>query len=430
MPDRKKILFGAALVIAVCGPTVKTEAATSSGNWRVSTVGVTERNAPLLTVENGGFKVRLVGPIWTIYDISWNDRRVGTPFGGTGAVVQWEKNDPTVVQDDVINWSKLKKMLVATPDDAVSINAKLKKLLLRTREDSQTVPPEVLTALNAALRDPALFEERFLNTLSLDNGTRIYVKREFRSLLNDPGQASMYNRRLLDWAWPQYIRPIRQTIGTVHGGEDVTSLTLMVDDRTTPLDIKGNHNLKFQGGVSGARISLRKTSVIGPFNHEAEFSFGTPGEFVVFHRFTANAEMTRGHFAGYRYAFMFMMPENFDGWLALGSDGRRERFATEAKAGLYGSRPWRALIAYASNWQTGVVYAYPEAYPGANHIDVRIGKDRKFRTDLFASRYDVGQRAEFCLLVKPFEASPEAWQEIGAAIAEKFQPQDNMKGKH
>lgn len=81
------------------------------------------------------------------------------------------------------------------------------------------------------------------------------------------------------------------------------------------------------------------------------------------------------------------------------------------KTETYLNRPFKALVCHASQWQTGIAYVYPEAYPGSNHLQARAGKDRKFRASLFADHYEVGQVSDFHLRVIPFKAQSDRWIE-------------------
>ncbi|MCA1808818.1 MAG: hypothetical protein LC725_05105, partial [Lentisphaerae bacterium] len=219
----------------------------------------------------------------------------------------------------------------------------------------------------------------------------------------------------------RYGGPLRQTIGTGHGGEIVRRITVYaeseppdptahrhpcdINPREIPIVAEGELVAETNRSVDGTRIRVRKESIIGPFDHEATFDFSSafPG-FAVTHRFRANAAMARGHFAGYRYTFMFMLPETYDRYLIVNGDDRTEQAIITPAAGKLLNQSFRALACISPTDQTGIAYVYPEAYPGSNHINVRPGKDRKFRADLFRDHYEVGEVSEFNLRIIPFEA--------------------------
>ena len=48
--------------------------------------------------------------------------------------------------------------------------------------------------------------------------------------------------------------------------------------------------------------------------------------------------------------------------------------------------------------------------------NVRPGKDRKFRADLFQVRYEVGETSEFSVRIIPFEEQEARWVETAAAL--------------
>ena len=211
----------------------------------------------------------------------------------------------------------------------------------------------------------------------------------------------------------------RQTIGTGHGGEVVRRVSVTVDGREIPVVAGGKLVLEAHSGLDGAAARVHKDSIIGPFDHEAVFDFPSAGPgFGVTHRYRANDAMARGHFAGYRYTFMFMMPETYDRYLVLNPDGRMEQAAINPEPGMLLERPFQALACYSPADQTGMVYAYPKPYPGSNHINVRPGKDRKFRANLFQDHYEVGQTSEFTVRIIPFEEMDKQWVETAASLIE------------
>jgi hypothetical protein len=389
--------------------------------WRVSLESPAEGQPRRLNIENDDFLARFEqGPAWTIREMRHRGHQIGSPTGGTGAVIQWESNDPYVSAADIPDWTELRKFLLGTPDEPPSLAARLKKILPPGRPEQREIPAETLKALNTAMDDPNFFEDSFLNSLPPGNkdNSRAYAGRELRELRKAGARdIASHNRRLLDFALGKRVRPLLQTIGTVHGGEYVSGLTLNVDGREFPIVADGKLAEGMDSARSGERIQLKKNSVIGPFKHEALFEFNADDGLMITHRFAAGEDIKKGHFAGYRYTFMFMMPEVFDRWLPLSDDGRGTPEITGAnpKPQTHTLSPFKALVCYAPEWRTGVAYVYPETYPGAGHIDVRSGKDRKFRASLLADSQTEGRRSEFRIRVIPFEAAPDQWTVIGAA---------------
>ena len=208
-----------------------------------------------------------------------------------------------------------------------------------------------------------------------------------------------------------------QTLGTGHGGEIVRQLTARVDERNVPIVADGKLVGEADKEIDGRRVRVVKASTIGPFDHEAIFDFlpAQPG-FAVTHRYLANDAMARGRFAGYRYTFMFMLPETYDRYLLANADGSTEQAAIVPEPAMLLNRSFQALACYSPAERTGVAYVFPKAYPGVNHLNVRPGKDRKFRANLFRDHYDVGDTCAFHLRVVPFAAQETDWAEAAAGL--------------
>ncbi len=419
----KRLLGGVGLLAGLCWAVQAAEPA-PAGIWQVSLADGPDKNSAMLTVEAGDFRVRFAQrPAWTLYDLDYQSRKILQPSGGTGAVVQWERDDPYVSAADFGDWPAFQKYLRLAAAKPGSAAEKLHRLLPPGTLDAAEPGPELLAALNAALENRELFAAAFLDELpeSKSSHVRLYAQREWQAL-KTAGEAkavAAHNRRLLDWFWAGRLRPVQETIGTVHGGEAVTGLCLEVDGQEVPIMSGGRLVCAVGTRWQGRRIVFRKQSLLGPFDHEASFDFSAAGpKLTIRHRFTANPEMARGHFAGYRYTFMFMMPEAMDRWLVVAADGRAEEqiLPPEAKAGQLINRPFKALVCYAPAWQTGIAYVYPQAYAGSNHLDVRPGKDRKFRASLFADHYEAGQTVEYQLQVEPFAARAKQWPAIGTTL--------------
>lgn len=215
-------------------------------------------------------------------------------------------------------------------------------------------------------------------------------------------------------------------VGTVHGGEVVQDVALSVDGNTIPL--LGNQKPVFDRKAiwSGGKIILKKTSLIGPFKHEAEFEFGADqSSYAATHRYEVVTQITPERFKGYRYVFMQMMPPEFSEWVRFGADDKAvsgQLLLPDEKAKTRDRAIWnervRAVACYAPDWQAGIVYAYPELYEGLSHLVDRGRKDRKYRGILFTKdKYDVGEKLEWRMRCTVFDAAADQWRSKSETLA-------------
>lgn len=214
-----------------------------------------------------------------------------------------------------------------------------------------------------------------------------------------------------------------KAVGTGHGDENVSAVALHVDDMTIPLVTDGKTVYEKDRTYSGKRISLRRESAIGPFDVKVRFDF-SEGEnsYITRIEFTAREQVTAKRFEGYRYVFMHMMPEQMSCYAVFKADASIDGEHSGKASGkrMFDNLPFKALACYAPDWQTGIAYIYPEAYPGGNHMIARAGKDNKFRAILFPKEeYATGENFSFTLKVTPFHAQAEDWQDVAKKIVAK-----------
>ncbi len=213
-----------------------------------------------------------------------------------------------------------------------------------------------------------------------------------------------------------------QATGTGHGGEVVHDITLTVDGRDVPLVASGTARFPATSPEtwSGSEVRLHKRSVIGPFDHEAEFHLPASGaHYTVQHRYTVNATWPAGKITGYAYAFMHMMPTAFTEWTFRKADGTTKQGTMLGKMGLVFDRePFVSLVCFAPGKNVGVAYVYPREYELHNHLLDRGDEDRKFRA-AFARRegYAVGDTFAFEMKVIPFAANDATWRNAAGSLA-------------
>lgn len=209
-------------------------------------------------------------------------------------------------------------------------------------------------------------------------------------------------------------------VGSVHRDGEVSekliSVELTVDGKTISLHADGQES----GSVTyleGGSVELVKKSRIGPFLHQARFTFPEgSGEVLVKNDYEAVEAVTPERFAGYRYVFMHMMPLDMTEWLSVEPDGRilsgtTKGMEPEALKILW-TRAIRGFASYSPAHQVGVCYSYPVVYPGVSHFGYRGGKDTKFRSILFdRDEYAAGEKLSWSITMIPFAATPNDWAE-------------------
>lgn len=209
-----------------------------------------------------------------------------------------------------------------------------------------------------------------------------------------------------------------QAMGTGHGGEVTESLMLSIDGRDVPVVTDGKPAFKLTDTHSASAVMLTRRSTIGPLRVCARFEFpaGT-AHYRVTQSYEVLEAITPERFAGYKYAFMHMMPESFTEWLTIKADGTtrsghhppgKSTSPRDLDAEL--QPPLRALACYDPTSGLGIAYRFPTEYPGQNQLLHRGGEDNKFRALYFRDEgYSKGERFEFVMSVIPFEATRETW---------------------
>lgn len=233
------------------------------------------------------------------------------------------------------------------------------------------------------------------------------------------GQASGATGTVIHWD--------SQAVGTGHGGELVDSATLTLDGRDVPLQ-QLDKLLFNPGDTHEAReIVLSRHSRIGPLRAQVRFVFpASTDSYTVTQSYEVMEDITPERFAGYKYAFMHMMPEAFTEWRTFRADGtgrhgqnapgeRKAHRDPDAEI----NTPFQALACYAPDWGLGIVYAYPREYEGKNHLLHRGGKDNKFRAMLFRETgHAKGEKLEFTMSLMPFKSMPDAWISLAGSLAQ------------
>ena len=434
MATRRAALAAFLLLFAVAGR------AQDAQTWQAK-VFKGPRYSNLLSISNDRFYVDFVETsAWTVSTIRFEGKEVGQPSGATGAVFQWELNDPALKPDQIASPLALCKLIQTgaaseTPTAARKLGqtmpADMRERVMQAADAkaAEALRVELAAALDACLRRPDFIEEPFLNVIP-EGSARVYPLRYFKQLQTlraqgDKADATeMYRltRRLAEACLGKAITPFHRATGTGHGGEVLRSVALILDGKPWPIVQDGKAVYQLDAVAAGKTVTLRKDSVIGPFDHQAVFEFreGAPG-YLVTHRFTVNADMAKGHFNGYMYDFMHMMPLSFKDFLVdLGGGKEWEKGNVDADGGkqdLLIDEPWKAMAAYSAELKAGVICTYPQVYDGKNHIYARGGKDKKFRASHVKSEgWTPGDSVEFKMRLTPFNATPEEWKDKARQI--------------
>lgn len=214
-------------------------------------------------------------------------------------------------------------------------------------------------------------------------------------------------------------------VGTVHRdgniSEHLRNVELTVDGRSIPLAAGGTSpsgqiTATLSATWSGKQIILTKRSVIGPFQHQAQFIIDSSSTTVkICHDYEALEEITPQRFSGYRYVFMHMMPLDMTEWLTVNGDATTSSGSTQSLGSGKNQQLWqrsiRGLACYSPTRKLGMAYAYPQSYPGESHFIYREGKDIKFRGILFdRDHYEKGEKLHWELALTPFAVNSENWQ--------------------
>ncbi|HWL51123.1 MAG TPA: hypothetical protein VNQ90_01715 [Chthoniobacteraceae bacterium] len=190
-------------------------------------------------------------------------------------------------------------------------------------------------------------------------------------------------------------------VGTSHGGEEITNVTLEVDGRPYPAE-------QFANAAPGTRYRLLKTSRLGPLLCESEVTLEPSGLTERF-RFKAEGDLAT---ARYLYVFMHCFAPTLGDWLAVLPDGQlvEEPFPGEKATHL--RRDLKTLALYNEEQATGVIVRFPEAYhgePGHSHFLINWpGRHHKHYFRVAATAVDGG---EYLCHFEAFTGSKEAWRE-------------------
>ena len=376
---------------------------------------------------------------WTIAEIRYQDRMIGQPSGATGAVFQWVWYDPTLTARD-FRWNTFASALVQGRGKENSLHSQLwaklsaeeKEALMQLAEnpeaDVAVAVESFIQTVNDSIREPEFFKKAYLEQIKA-HPEKVYARRMYKRLQAkrtgnevDAQTVARLNRYLLEYYYTDKISNQQQAMGTGHGHEQVKSIQLTVDGKTHELIADGR--LAVNRGsftANGEKVTLKKVSVIGPWDHEAVFEFPVnDASFLAAQDFVANEGMANGTFAGYTYTYMFMMPTDYTDFLVLSGDGTEKPLQVDEtlkKAQRLITAPWKTLIAYSPQERIGIVYAYPETSTGKNHILARTGKDKKWRAILEKrEEWNPGDEVRQRLKVVPYEATPDTWKQKGKDI--------------
>jgi len=141
-------------------------------------------------------------------------------------------------------------------------------------------------------------------------------------------------------------------IGTGHGKEDVTSFTVLLDNK--------RHDFKKGLALSGKVITVRKESTIGPFGHTAEITFPESGDCIIEkHSYTVLEDLNERF--QFLYAFMHCNNNALAQWLALLGDGKEQEGQAGKKNNEFSlKQDIKGIIFYSEALSKGVAYVYPE----------------------------------------------------------------------
>lgn len=213
-------------------------------------------------------------------------------------------------------------------------------------------------------------------------------------------------------------------VGTVHRDGDkqekLLSVDLIIDGKTIPLWADGREVVTAETVYEGKDFGMVKRSLIGPFQHEAHFTWkdGT-NALTATNSFEAVEDVTAERFKGYRYVFMHMMPLVMTEWMRVNPDGTVASGTVKDekpdKARTVWLEPGRGMAVYAPESQTGIAYFYPAGTVGKCEYSFRGGKDTKFRAVLFdQDQYAKGDKRAWTLTLEPFTSAPDAWMQVAA----------------
>ncbi len=206
-------------------------------------------------------------------------------------------------------------------------------------------------------------------------------------------------------------------MGTGHGFEIIRSYTVTLDGRD--VDLKPGESLGARG------VTLTKTSKIGPLDQIAAIEFPASGDRLVERtRFTANC--TLADTLNFVYAYMHCNDNALTDWLAwLDADKTIEGKCVSDNRSHGLQREIRAVALFGPEIGKGLVYAYPEVYPGGpngNFFWDRV-RDNKlyFRPRIPGVINLAGDTVLYELTVMPFTATAANWREQAGKCVQALQ---------
>ena len=217
-------------------------------------------------------------------------------------------------------------------------------------------------------------------------------------------------------------------IGTSHGHERVNTFSIVVDGR--------EQQYKSGSTCSGKKITVRKESSLGPFDHTMEITFPDSGNYIIEKHSYKVVEDLNERFS-FLFAFMHELSTTFDFWLAVLPDwGELEGNLQKRIQGRISlGRDIKSIVFYSSANRRGVTLVYPQVYKGAGKlkveikngstehfgtsiVDMKIGNSKLyFRPEIKMIEYKVGDTFEYSIKVVPFSAESDEWKKEGKKLA-------------
>ncbi|MDD4016899.1 MAG: hypothetical protein PHV28_03035 [Kiritimatiellae bacterium] len=201
-------------------------------------------------------------------------------------------------------------------------------------------------------------------------------------------------------------------MGTGHGFETVSGYTVALDGK--PVELK-------PGETAGAQVvTLTKASNIGPLDQVAVIRFPETGDRMIeATRFTANRTLADS--LNFVYAYMHCNDNALTEWRAWLDQEKTLDGACVKDDQSYGlQKEVRAVALFAPGAGKGLVYVYPEVYPGdpkGNFFwDRKRDNKLYFRPKIPGA---IGLKDDTCayqLTVMPFSTVSEDWREKAGEI--------------
>lgn len=196
------------------------------------------------------------------------------------------------------------------------------------------------------------------------------------------------------------------------GGESVSDFAVTVDGAAA--DLVASRTL------SGQKVVLTKISSFGGLAHTATTTLEGSTLHQV-HTFRAQADLDLANF----YAFLYSVAPTMTHWLAgMPGGGQQQGAFTTSGRQLLDRRPlW--VAEYDAGAGKGLVFHFVTP-PAGSDASVRLWDQQEYRKFFFEplrGKVAAGTEMNFALVLRPFTAAPEVWQQHAAAVAQELQKQ-------